>query len=160
MTSISTIRLSPTTKPKSAKRPFIDRYDHARRVIDQDRMQVGREPEGVEQQRLAGSRLRTAMQIRWAQRAEVLTQDDIGIEHGDETFEVAAACRAEERIHHVALPGEIGLGRRTLSTTDPPSRAALPTAGPPPVTGPPRQPCPRTAGRTCREGRTPVARPA
>jgi hypothetical protein len=54
---------------------------------------------------------------------EVAAQNHVGVEHGDERVEVALARCGKERVDHLALAVEVGVGRRPLAL-HPSSRAA------------------------------------
>ncbi len=52
-------------------------------------------------------------------RTPVGPQHDIWVEDRDERIEVAMVRRGEERVDHLPLPGEVGVGGPGVGSADP-----------------------------------------
>jgi hypothetical protein len=89
------------------ERPSVKEADHTGRAVDQSapHCQVDAGPE----QRLASDCLSTSDVLRYARKAAIGSEYDIGIENGDERIEVTLPGRCEERLGDLPLSSEVGV---------------------------------------------------
>ena len=103
--SISTIRPPRTVKaPIENGLPFRKR-DPAGRAVDQ--RAPDRQVDPGEHQGLAGDRLGAADLVGQPGRAAVGSEDDLGVEHGDQPLEVAVSGCGEECLEDLELGGGV-----------------------------------------------------
>ena len=95
--------------------------DCSRDAVDERPPDV--EAERGVRRRLAGDRLRPAQLGQAARRPEVDPQHHVRVEDGHEPVEVAFACGGEERLHDLALRGQVRVGNRARAADAPPRPA-------------------------------------
>ena len=95
-----------------------DGNDRSRCAVDDRRPDLGARNRATEACP-ADDRGRAAENLKRALDAEVLAQNDIRIEHRDESIEITAARGREEGIDHLALTRQVGIGSGDLGALDP-----------------------------------------